>query len=99
MLSVSRASLTTAEEAFRLHVACLELASTGTWGVTIEECGALELQARPDVVLDGPCPDPAHAIIDFAGLSNSKVAAHGARLAHRANERGCLYRSEETGGT
>src|SRR6185369_3439976 len=70
------------------HTECLKLSSAGTWAVTVGECAELGLSARPDEVTEGPCPDPAHAVIDFAALTNSKVEAHGARLARRANDRG-----------
>jgi hypothetical protein len=30
-------------------------------------------------------------VIDFTALTNSKVEAHGARLARRANDRGRLH--------
>jgi hypothetical protein len=91
MLSVARSALTTAEAAFELYTSCRKLGSAGTWGVTIGECSSLGLAARPDPLSEPPCPDPAHAVIDFSELSNRKVEAHGARLARFANDRGRLY--------
>lgn len=91
MLSVARASRTTAEAAFQHHTGCLKLSSAGTWAVTVGECTQLGLSARPDEVTEQPCPDPAHAVVDFSGLSNSKVEAHGTRLARLANDRGRLH--------
>lgn len=88
MLSVARGAVTTPEAAFIHHTECLKLSSAGTWAVTVGECTELGLPVRPDEVTEGPCPDPAHAVIDFAALTNSKVEAHGARLARRANDRG-----------
>jgi len=63
MLSVARASRTTAEAAFQHHTGCLKLSSAGTWAVTVGECSQLGLPARPDEVTEQPCPDPAHAVV------------------------------------
>lgn len=95
MLSVARASRTTAEAAFQHHTGCLKLSSAGTWAVAVGECTQLGLPARPDEVTELPCPDPAHAVVDFSGLSNSKVEAHGTRLARLANDRGRLHSPTE----
>lgn len=91
LLSVARGALTTAEAAFQLHTGCRALASAGSWAVTVGECSALGLPARSDPISEEPCPDPSHAVIDFDGLTNSKVEAHGARLARCANDRGRLH--------
>jgi hypothetical protein len=90
-LSVAQGSKTTPQAAFELHTQCKKLASIGTWAVTVGECQALTLTVRPDPLLAGDCPEPAHALIDFSALSNSKIDAHGTRLARHANERGALY--------
>lgn len=95
MLSVARAVLTTAEAAFTRHTECLALASAGTWAVTVGECAELALPVRPDAIIEEPCPDPAHAVVDFTALTNSKIEAHGARLARRANDRGRLHPPSE----
>ncbi len=94
-LSVARSSKTSAVAAFELHTQCNKLASSGTWAVTFGECQAFGLPVSEDAVTEGPCPDPAHAIIDFAGLSNSKAEAQGARLARHANDRRRLHPPEE----
>lgn len=96
MLSVTQSSKTTALAAFELHTQCNKLASAGTWAVTVGECQALDLPTRSDEVLDGDCLDPAHAVIDFTALSNSKIEAQGARLARHANDRGILHPPVET---
>jgi hypothetical protein len=98
MLSVARSSLTTAQASFARHTGCLKLASVGTWAVTVAECASLGLPARPDAITEGPCPDPAHAVVDFTAFTNSKVEGHGARLARLANERGCLHPSTDAEG-
>lgn len=91
LLSVAQGTKTTAGAAFELHTQCNKLASAGTWAVTVGECQAIGLPARSDELRDGDCPDPAHAVIDFTALSNSKIEAHGARLARHANDRGILH--------
>lgn len=91
LLSVARGARTTAEAAFKLHTECIKLSSAGTWAVTVQECAELDLAVLPDEVTDPPCPDPAHAVVDFTALTNSKVEAHGARLARLANDRGRLH--------
>lgn len=97
LLSVARASLTSAEAAYELHTGCNQLASAGTWAITVGECAEQGLAVRPDAVQEEPCPDPAHAVIDFTSLSNSKVEAHGVRLARRANDRARLHPPDEQG--
>ncbi|MBK7581089.1 MAG: hypothetical protein IPI67_12855 [Myxococcales bacterium] len=94
-LSVARSALTTAEDAFQLHTECKKFRSAGTWAVTVGECSSLGLPALADPLSEQPCPDPAHAVVDFATLTNSKVEAHGARLARFANERGRLHPPDE----
>jgi hypothetical protein len=93
-LSVAQGSKTTSQAAFELHTQCNKFGSAGTWAVSTEECAALDLSVREDPITDVPCPDPAHAVVDFSVLSNSKIEAHGARLARQANERGRLYPPE-----
>ncbi len=93
-LSVALGSKTSPKAAFELHVDCNRLASAGTWAVMIGECLELGLPVLPDEIKEPPCPDPAHAVIDFSALSNSKIEAHGTRLARRANDRGRLHSPE-----
>ncbi len=95
LLSVARGAITTARAAYELHTGCLKLSSAGAWAVTVAESTALGLPSRPDEITEGPCPDPAHAVVDFTALTNSKVEAHGARLARLANERGRQYAPDD----
>jgi len=92
-LSVARASLTTARAAHELFTGGLGLASAGTWGLTVGECRQQTLPVRPDPLTSPPekVADPAHAVIDFAGISKSQTEAKGARLARAAVVRGQLY--------
>ena len=98
MLSVARSSMTDAQAAFKRHTECLKLSSLGTWGVTVGECAALGLSVRPNPITEPPCPDPAHALVDFSALSNSKVEAQGTRLARLANDRGRLHPLDKSNG-
>lgn len=94
-LSVARSTLTSAAAAFELYTDCRELRSAGTWAVTVAECTNLGLKTRADPLSEPPCPDPAHAFVDFTELTNRKVEAHGTRLARHANDRGRLHPSVE----
>jgi hypothetical protein len=91
LLSVSDGSKTTAESAYKLHVYQRDLRSFGVWSVTVAESGAAGLKAFSDP-LSTPVPDPAHAVIDFQGLSSGKVEAQSKRLKRDAVARGCQYR-------
>src|SRR5688500_18005364 len=99
MLSVAQSTRTTPQAAFELHTQCNGLASVGTWAVTTGECHALGLPVREDRITEGRCPDPAHALVDFAALSNSKIEAQGVRLARQANDRGRLHPPEDREAT
>jgi hypothetical protein len=83
LLSVSRGARTTAEAAFRLHTEQKKLASAGVWSVSVADCGAADLRAHDDPV-EEPVPDPAHAVIDFGGLSDAKAKAAAQLLKAKA---------------
>jgi len=85
-LSVARETLTTPAAAYDLHVRTGHV-SAGTWAVSVQECASLDLPARPD-----PTPvDPAHAFVDFAGLSKNATKKKARLLAKVAMDRGALY--------
>jgi hypothetical protein len=92
-LSVARGSLTSPQAAFEHHTQQKKLASVGTWAATVGECQTESLPTYPDP--DDATPtvaaDPAHAVVDFRGCSNSQVEAKAVRLSRCAVERGCLY--------
>lgn len=90
LLSVARASHTTAEDAFRLHTEGKKLASVGVWGLSVADCRSESLAVFADPE-PGPPPDPAHALLDFRGLTRSEAEARSKRLLVRANERGRQY--------
>jgi hypothetical protein len=87
MLSVALASLTTAEGAFYCHTQVLGLASGGTWGVSVGEASALELDCLPDPTE----ADPAHGVVDFSGLGRKAAEAKARVLRAKALARGCLH--------
>ena len=93
MLSVARSLLTTAEQAFHLHVVLLSLPSQGTWAVSVSECGQQELQVFSDPLLAPPgnVADPAHAFVDFRGLSNSRIESKATQLRNEALVRGRIH--------
>lgn len=92
-LSMSRDSLTTAEDAFRLHTEQRRLKSAGTWAVSVGEAREELLLSYPDPVpsSQGQVPDPAHAFIDFVPFSNNQREAKGVRLQRKAVARLRLY--------
>jgi hypothetical protein len=96
-VSVSRATLTTAEAAHRHFTEMLGLASAGTWGVTVEECTQQALPVWTDPVIAPPAAvaDPAHAVIDFEGISKSQAEAKATRLTRLAVARGRLHPPEQ----
>jgi hypothetical protein len=95
-LSVSRSSVSEPKAAFEHHTRAMQLASAGTWGVTVGECGTQELKVYPDPLPPTPLvpADPSHAFIDFTGLPNSRVEAKATKLGRYASERGALYLPE-----
>lgn len=92
-LSVARGSLTTPKAAYEHHTGALGLASAGTWALTVGECTVQALPARPDPLTSPPekVADPAHAVVDFSGVSRSQATAKGTRLARCASDRGRLH--------
>jgi hypothetical protein len=82
-----------ASAAHELFTMGLGLASAGTWGVTVGECRQQALPVRADPLTSPPekVADPAHAVIDFAGVSKGQTEAKGARLARGAVARGRLH--------
>jgi len=83
-LSVDRGSIVSPEESLDRY----KFDSAGVWAVTVEEVEAEDLRAYPD-----PLPaNDAHAVIDFAALSKSRMRAVGAQLSRVANARGALLR-------
>lgn len=90
MLSVSRGSLSSAEEAYLLYTGDKGLESVGVWSVTVGECAAVALHAFHDPVTE-PVPDPAHSFVDFRDATTSGTEKCSKRLAAFARARGCQH--------
>lgn len=69
----------------------LNLASGGTWGVSVGEVDDVGLSS-----FDQPLGDsPAHGFIDFDDLGRGAIESKAKLLRARARARGCLYRPPE----
>lgn len=86
-LSVSRDTCAKPEVAFQRHTEGRGLKSAGVWSVTVGECDAQGAASFEDALPD----DDAHALIEFAGLSNSQAKQRADRLADLARQRGRLH--------
>jgi len=95
MLSVTLASLTSAEEAYHHHTEVKGMESAGTWGILVEDLASPELveAARQPMsaFADGSEDDPAHGFVDFRHLGRKRREAVGAVLRRKSMARGCLY--------
>lgn len=85
LLSVYDGDQISAEGAWR-HFTAAGFGSVGVLAVEVNECIGLGLEARPD-----PAPFPEHAVIDFAGLTDSEIKAAAKRLRAEATARGWCY--------
>lgn len=99
-LSGARGSLRTPAEAEedrleRRRAEGRSLTSAGTWGITVEQLGSIDLQCFDDtadpVKLKGPYPPPyAHAIVDLTHLDENAQKNKQFEMAEKANENGLL---------
>lgn len=89
-LSVARGSMVSAQQAYEAHLK-RGASSVGVWSVTVEECEKEELVAFADPI-DGPPPDPTHAVIEFGTLPNKKIENKSLYLLRCAIVRGCQYK-------
>ncbi len=87
MLSIALGSKTTAEDAFFHHTQVLNLASGGTWAVTVGEGVAVELSSFEHPLENSP----AHGFIDFRDLSRRAMESKAKLLLAKARDRGCVY--------
>ena|SRR5258708_5964918 len=62
--------------------------SIGVLAVTVDECSAESLPARPD-----PQLFPEHAVIDFVGLTDKQIETTGKKLRVKAEARGWQYQA------
>lgn len=92
LLSVSRGSLTSAEEAFVLHTTQKKLESAGVWTIMVSDCTDAERSVHEDPLTE-PVIDKAHAVVDFQGLNDTKAKAVAQRLNAKA---ACQYVAQAT---
>ena len=85
-LSVYDGDMITPSAAFA-HYRGRKLDSKGVMGVTVGECEAQDLPARPS-----PIEFPEHAEIDFTGLGGNQCDKKGKKLRDAAESRGWLHR-------
>ena len=80
-------SLTTAEAAYKHYTVIQRKESAGTWGITVGEALAAELNSF-DAQMDDV---PAHGFVDFRELGRRQAEKKGKLLVARARDRGRLY--------
>lgn len=90
LLSVYDGDLISAEDSWEHFTGSLHHASVGAMAVTVSECEARDLSARPD-----PEPFPEHAVIDFDGLSANQIQKSAKHLKKSAEARGWQFRTGE----
>jgi hypothetical protein len=91
-LSVSLASLTSAENAYLHHTTFLKMASAGVWAVTGKECIDNSLQGYHDSQPN----NQAHGFIDFRSKSNKQIDNAAKALKNHANKRGVVFLPQPT---
>ena len=87
-LSANRESLLSPKDAYEAYLAMKGAdSSAGVWGVTVHEFQALALSSYADEV-DG---NPAHALVDFSGLSEDSTLEKAKVARDIALKRGRLH--------
>ena len=102
LVSVHQEALVTAQDAHAAHTAA-GLGSIGVVGVLVSECDdprvALQVLEAPLSVTDDPPEvrdDPAHAVIDFRGLSGNACEKKSRELSRICWSRGFCYQPPTT---
>jgi hypothetical protein len=88
LLSVYDGDQITAENSWSHFTSQKDCKSAGVMAVTVDECAAEALIARPD-----PVPFPEHIVIDFTGLANNQCEKKSKKLKAKAEARGWLYQA------
>lgn len=78
-------------DAFEHYTNRLGLSSIGILAVTVKECETCELTPRPN-----PEAFPEHAVIDFTGYTEKEIQKKAKQLKACANQRGWLYRYDNS---
>ena len=89
LLSVYDGDLIEPDASWSHFTTALKRASAGTLGVTVDECAAEDLSARPD-----PQPFPEHAVIDFTEFTDGQCEKKGKKLKVKADSRGWLFSAQ-----
>jgi hypothetical protein len=90
-LSVYDRDQITPEAAWDHFTTTLACASVGSLAVTVDECAAEQLTARPD-----PEPFREHVVIDFRALSDNQAEKKGKKLKAKAEARGWQHQAPAT---
>ena len=88
-LSVYDRDQITPEAAWDHFTTVLACASVGSLAVTVDECAAEALAARPD-----PEPFPEHVVIDFTALTDNQAEKKGKKLKAKAEARGWQHQAQ-----
>ena len=88
-LSVYDGDQVTAPQAWLHYTSELGFASVGVLAVTVAECEALDLPAKPD-----PEPFRAHAVISFEACASSQIEKKAKHLRSHAEARGWQHQAE-----
>lgn len=89
-LSVDRSTLCTAHDSYALHADVKQLATAGTWGVSVEEFAEVLVECRPDPIEATPTEpaNAAHAVADFTPLPANRWKPVSQKLKTVAARRG-----------
>lgn len=88
-LSVYDGDQITVELSFNHYTTTWKLASVGVMTLSVDECTAESLQARPDPLQD--CPQ--HAVVDFADFTDKECYKKSKKLRANALSRGWQHRA------
>lgn len=86
LMSVYDGDLISAEAAWAHYTTVSKKKSAGATAVTVAECEAEGLTARPD-----PEPFPEHAVVDFTGVAEKHWRTKSKKLQAKALARGWVY--------
>jgi hypothetical protein len=88
LLSVYDGDQITAEASWTHYTTISKKKSVGVTALTVDECGAESLPARPD-----PVPFPEHVVVDFTGVGEKHWRTKSKKLQARALARGWMYQA------
>lgn len=92
LMSVYDGDLIAAEASWTHYTTVSNRKSVGAVALTVDECTAEKLSARPD-----PTPFPEHAVVDFSGVEEKQWRTKSKKLQAKALARGWLYQAPAGG--